>query len=169
MMTATLRSELESARLTFHLLLDSLSDEALRRQSQNAAWTNKQMIFHMAFGFFLLPSLSLVGLVFGRLPPPFSQTFARLLNGLTRPFNVINAVGAYGGGRVLSRAALHQTFDAVYTLSLLIAKHIPPDAWTRGMYYPTDWDPLFAEYMTLEDVFRFPVRHFYAHVRQITR
>lgn len=139
------------------------------RRSRNPAWTNKQMIFHMALGFFLLPSLSVLGLVFGRLPPAFSHTFARVLNRLTRPFNVINAMGAYGGGLVLTRAALSKTFDSVYALSLQIANHIPPDAWTRGMYYPTDWDPLFTEYMTLEDVFRFPVRHFYAHVKQIAR
>jgi hypothetical protein len=169
MMNPSLRGELESARIVFHCLVDSLSDEELLRTSRNPAWTNKQVIFHMALGFFLLPSLSLLGLLFGRLPPVFSRAFARLLNGLTRPFNIMNALGAYGGGRVVTRAALGRIFGGVYGLSLWLAQHVPSADWTRGMYYPTDWDPLFSRFMTLEDVFRFPVRHFYAHVKQIAR
>ncbi len=168
-MNTSLRGELESARVIFHLLLDSLSDEELMRKSRKPAWTNKQMLFHMALGFFLLPSLSVLGLVFGRLPPAFSRAFARVLNGFTKPFNIINAMGAYGGGLVFTRTALSKIFEGVYALSLQIANQLPPDAWARGMYYPTEWEPLFTEYMTLEDVFRFPVRHFYAHLRQIAR
>lgn len=168
-MKASLRGELEAARIAFHLLLDSLSDQDLARSSQNPAWTNRQIIFHMVLGFCLLPSLSLIGLVFGRLSPTYSQIFAGLLNSLTRPFNVINAAGAYGGGLVFTRAGLGKTFDVVYALSLQIANHIPTKDWTHGMYYPADWDPLFSSYMTLEDIFRFPVRHFYSHVKQIAR
>lgn len=168
-MKASVRGELEAARIVFHLLLDSLSEQDLARPSQNPAWTNRQIIFHIVLGFCLLPSLSLIGLVFGRLSPSYSQIFARLLNSLTKPFNVINAAGAYGGGLICSRAALSKLFDKVYALSLLIADHIPSQDWTRGMYYPTKWDPLFASYMTVEDIFRFPVRHFYSHIRQITR
>jgi hypothetical protein len=168
-MQATLRAELESARVVFHLLLDSLSDAELMRRSHNPAWTNKQIMFHIALGFFLLPGLSLVGLVFGRLPRHFSRAFAHLLNDLTGPFNAINAAGAYGGGLVLSRVALARIFDAVHALSLLIAENIPADDWKRGMFFPTAWDPLFTTYMTLEDVFRFPVRHLYAHTKHIAR
>lgn len=169
MMNPSVHNELDAARLSFHLLLDSLSDEDLARRSHNPAWTNKQIVFHMALGFFLLPSLCLLLLLFGRLPPLFSKAFARLLNSLTRPFNVINALGAYGGGRVFTRAALGRTFDGVYALSLQMARHIPAADWQRGMFYPTQWEPLFNSYMTLEDVYRFPVRHFYSHVRQIAR
>lgn len=168
-MNTALRGELEAARMAFHLLLDSLSDEDLARRSHNPAWTNKQMVFHIALGFFLLPILCLLMLLFGRLPAVCSEIFARLLNSLTRPFNAINALGAYGGGRVFTRAALSTTFDAVYTLSVRLAERLPSTEWTRGMSYPTSWEPLFSPYMTLEDVYRFPVRHFYTHVRQIAR
>ncbi|HEX6291909.1 MAG TPA: DinB family protein [Herpetosiphonaceae bacterium] len=168
-MTTSLRGELEAARLIFHFLLDSLSDEELMRHSHNPAWTNKHMLFHMALGFFLLPILSLLVLVFGRLPAIFSRIFARILNGATPAFNLINALGAYGGGRVVPRSAMYTIFDGVYALSMQIADHLPAEEWTRGMYYPTAWDALFTPYMTLEDVFRFPVRHFYTHVKQIAR
>ena len=38
----------------------------------------------------------------------------------------------------------------------------------RGMYYPTRWDPFFEDYMTLEDVYRYPGQHFDFHARQLT-
>jgi len=77
----TLQAELESSRIVFHALLDSLSDADLKKQSHNAAWTNKQIVVHMAMGFFILPSLILLALLFGRLPKPISKLFARFLRG----------------------------------------------------------------------------------------
>jgi len=38
----------------------------------------------------------------------------------------------------------------------------------RGMYYPTSWDPFFAEYMTLAQLYRYPTEHFRFHQRQLT-
>ncbi len=48
-----LRAELEAAQTTFHAILASLSDAQLTQRSKNPAWTNQQLVFHMAFGFFL--------------------------------------------------------------------------------------------------------------------
>jgi hypothetical protein len=42
------------------------------------------------------------------------------------------------------------------------------DAPHRGMHFPTRWDPLFKEYMTLADVYRYPGQHFDFHARQLT-
>lgn len=39
--------------------------------------------------------------------------------------------------------------------------------FTRGMHYPTRWDPFFEDFMTLE-VYRYPGRHFDFHAHQIT-
>ena len=36
------------------------------------------------------------------------------------------------------------------------------------MYYPTSWDPFFAEYMTLAQIYRYPTQHFRYHQRQLT-
>ncbi|MFI6433542.1 DinB family protein [Rhodococcus oryzae] len=38
----------------------------------------------------------------------------------------------------------------------------------RGMHFPTRWDPFFADYMTLEQVYRYPGEHFDFHRRQLT-
>jgi hypothetical protein len=42
------------------------------------------------------------------------------------------------------------------------------EAFDRGMHYPTRWDPFFNDYMTLEDIYRYPGQHFDFHQRQLT-
>jgi hypothetical protein len=168
-MKESLLGELEAARLGFHALLDSLSDLDLIKPSANPAWTNQQILFHMALGFFLLPSLIVIVLVFGRLPDVYSRRFAALLDAVTAPFNAINALGPQGGGRILGRQALGRIFDAVYVLIVKLLSSVPDDDLRRGMHYPTRWDPLFRDYMTLAEIFRFPMVHFYFHVNQISR
>ena len=36
------------------------------------------------------------------------------------------------------------------------------------MHFPTTWDPFFTGYMTLADLYRYPTRHFYYHLEQLT-
>lgn len=168
-MKAILLSELEDSRHTFHALLASLSDEDLQKQSLNPPWTNKQIVFHMLFGFFLLPSLIVIVLIFGRLPRILSKWFALLLNLGVRPFNAINSLGPQGGGRIFTRYGLSKTYDMVYTLIVRLLQMVSDDELQRGMHYPTKWDSLFSDYMTLADIFRFPMRHFYFHIGHIAR
>jgi hypothetical protein len=168
-MKTILLAELEDGRFTFHALLASLSDDDLHKQSLNPPWTNKQIVFHMLFGFFLLPSLIVIVLLFGRLPRSVSRSFALLLNSAVRPFNVINSLGPQGGGRIFTRAGLSKSYDMVYALIVRVLQMLPDGELQRGMHYPTKWDSLFTDYMTLTDIFRFPMRHFYFHVGHITR
>ena len=163
-----LRSELESSRIAFHTLLDSLSDADLKKKSNNAAWTNKHIIVHMAMGFFILPSLILLALLFGRLPKPLSKLFAILLNISTIPFNWINALGPYIGGAIFTRKSLSTTFDWFHNRIVHLLHYIPEEDLKRGMYYPTKWDAsTFKDYMTLEDIFRIPTLHFTFHLKQV--
>jgi hypothetical protein len=41
-------------------------------------------------------------------------------------------------------------------------------ALRRGMHYPATWDPFFAGYMTLADIYRYPTQHYRFHRRQLT-
>ena len=43
----------------------------------------------------------------------------------------------------------------------------PEGAFYRGMQFPTRWDPFFKDYMTLEDVYRYPGQHFDFHKHQL--
>jgi len=160
--------ELEQARASFHQLIAGASEADLRRPSNGTRWTNKQLLFHMLLGYLILRALRLLVLLFGRLPDRASRTWARLLNAVTRPFDTVNYIGSRLGGNTLSTRQMAAMFDHV------IAKlHHRLDAESdtdlfRGMHYPTRWDPYFADYMTLADVYRFPTQHFDFHRRQLT-
>lgn len=144
---AVLLAEFEAARLGFHALLDSLSDEELRHPSRNGAWTNQQIIFHMALGFFLLPSLILIALLFGRLPAPASRCFAALLNAAVGPFNIVNSLGPRAAGNAFTAAGLSKIFDRVHGITVKLIKALPEENLALGMHYPERWDPLFRNYM----------------------
>lgn len=38
----------------------------------------------------------------------------------------------------------------------------------RGMFFPVRWDPFFTDYMTIGELYRYPIRHFDFHERQLT-
>jgi hypothetical protein len=164
-----LRAELATTRSDFHRLLQALSDEEWRRQSKNPGWTNGQILFHMTFGFMILRSLIPLGRVFGRLPKQYSKRFSNLLDLATPLFNWVNAFGARGGGVVFSRRRLGKQFEGAYWSLIRTLDKIPDDEWDRGMHYPIRWDALFDEYMTLEQVFRYPAIHFRFHRDQLAR
>jgi|SRR5215469_1843118 len=161
------RQALASTRRDFHDLVEALPERALRELSANPAWTNGEILFHMAFGFFLLPVLLPLVRLFGRLPKGRSKRFAAVLNAGTSLFNIIDAWGPYVGGHITSRHVLVQVFDRVYWRILRIINNVPEAEWQRGMYFPWKRDGLFQEYMTLADVCTYPCRHFLAHREQL--
>ncbi|MDO8716869.1 MAG: DinB family protein [Dehalococcoidales bacterium] len=160
---------MESTSSTFHALLDSLSDQDLRRKSNNPGWSNGEILFHMAFAFMILSALIPLVKFFGHLPESYSRLFAGMLNSFTWVFNWINAVGARGGGRVYTGRNIGKKYDKVYNAILKKLASIKENEWQSGMYYPTRWDALFSEYMTLEKLFHYPVSHFQFHLKQISR
>ncbi len=164
-----IRAEYDSTCVEFHALLSSMSDEGLRKKSLNPGWTNGEILFHITFAFMILSSLIPMVRFFGRLPKSYSKLFARILNSLTGFFNWINAIGARGGGRMYRGRIVGKKFDKVYFSLLRRINSIPEDEWQRGMYYPTKWDALFKEYMTLEDVFHYPIIHYKFHLKQISK
>ena len=94
--------------------------------------------------------------------------FARGLEASTRPFHVINYAGSVAGPRLLGYARMGPRLDRVID-SLL--RHLDGESdaeLSRGMHFPTSWDPYFKEYMTLADVYRYPTLHFEHHRRQLS-
>lgn len=159
--------ELQTARATFHNLLDSLSAEDFHKQSLNPGWTNGEILAHMTFGFMILNVLLPMARLWGRLPKGSSKPFAWLLNIATGPFNWINALGARGQGKFFTRQRIGKIYDQAYFSLLRKIDSIHADEWQRGMYYPMKWDANFDEFMTLEKLFHYPVIHFNFHLTQI--
>ena len=162
------RDEMEQARQTFHSLLDSATVAELSRPSNGTKWTNGELLFHMLFGYLIVVRLLVLVRVFGRLPDGFSRVFAGALEASTRPFHAINYVGSVGGPRLLGNAGMGQRFDRVVAKLTRHLDRASDSELSRGMHYPTSWDPNFKAYMTLADVYRYPTQHFEHHRRQLT-
>jgi hypothetical protein len=160
--------EMERARATFHQLLDQAIYTDLRRSTNGTRWSNRQLLFHMLFGYLITRALlGLVG-VFGRLPTGVSLRFARLLDAVAGPFDVVNYAGSWFGGSVLGRRQMEAMFDRVIAaLHRRLDRESDRDL-ARGMHYPTRWDPFFRDYTTLAEVYRFPTQHFDFHRGQLT-
>ena len=161
-------AEMVQARQTFHRLLDHATDADLRRRSNGTKWTNEQLLFHMLFGYLVTRAVLVIARILGRLPNGASRAFARLLGTAHRPFLLINYLGSCAGARIIPYSHMRNRFDRVITALQASLQGEPDAALRRGMYYPTTWDPFFADYMTLADLYRYPTQHFNYHRQQLT-
>ena len=165
---AAVRAEMEQARLDFRRLVGDATPADLRRPSDGTRWTNQQLLFHMLFGYLIIRALLVLVRVFGLLPDGASKAFARLLDSARRPFGLINYLGSCAGARIIRPRRMTTMLDHVIAA---LHKHLQREtdsALRRGMHYPTTWDPFFADYMTLADIYHYPTQHFRFHQRQLT-
>jgi hypothetical protein len=166
---SAIKSQLAQTRSEFHTLLNSLSEEDLKRRSKNEGWTNGEILFHMMFAFLLILTLVPMMRLWSRLPKKYSKGFANVLNFSTAPFNWINGLAPHMGGNIFTRNLLRVRFDKVYTHLIRLVDSVKENEWESGMYYPDKWEPLFDEYMTMEKLLYYPIRHFRFHVDQLSR
>lgn len=165
---AALRAEMEQARHDFRRLAGDATPADLRRPSDGTKWTNQQLLFHMLFGYLIVRALLVLAHVFGHLPDGAGKALARLLDAAHKPFDLINYLGSCAGARIIPPRRMPGTLDRVIAA---LQKHLerePDSALGRGMHYPTAWDPFFAGYMTLADIYHYPTQHFRFHQRQLT-
>ena len=160
--------ELETARAAFHRLVEGATEADLRRPSVGTRWTNEQLLFHMLFGYLIARALLVLARLFARLPAGASRGFARLLDAVTRPFDVVNYYGSCAGARFCGRRRMVATFDRVIaSLHRQLAAETEAGL-RRGMYYPVRWDPFFKDFMTLAGIYHYPAQHFSFHQQQLT-
>jgi hypothetical protein len=166
--TAPIHDELERARAEFHRLLAYATKADLRGASHGTRWTNRELLFHMLFGYLIVQALLILARLFDRLPTRTNHVYARLLNHTTAFFDVINYLGSRIGAALFTPTHMVHRCDCVIT-----SLHHRLDTETeadlaRGMHYPTRWDPFFADYMTIADIYRYPTQHFQFHQQQLT-
>ena len=164
-----IRAELEATRKTFHTMLTSFSECDFRRQSRNLGWTNGEILTHMTFGFIILNALLPMARLWGHLPKWTSKIFASTLNAFTTPFNWINALGARLQARVVTYQRIGRVYDWVHSSLMKQLEKIKDEEWERGMHYPSRWDPNFHDFMTIRELFHYPIRHFNFHVEQLSQ
>jgi DinB superfamily len=166
--TRDIDAELERVTADFHRLLDSATGAELGMATNGTNWTNKQLLFHMLFGFILVRVLLPLVKGFGLLPPTVSRSFAAILNAGTRPFHVVNYLSALPGGAVLGRRAMGRLMDS--TIGHLRGSLARESERTLAlaMHYPVGWDPYFKEIMTVAEIYHYPTQHYDHHRRQLT-
>jgi hypothetical protein len=160
--------DLEACRRQLHELLASAGPDDLRRRSEGTRWTNEQLLFHMVFGFLVVRALLPLVRGIGRLPAPVGKGFAALLDSTRRPFHLVNYWGSCVGARVFDAGRMGRLGDRVVAALCRSLTRRSERSLGRGMPFPTSWDPYFAAFMTLEDVYRYPARHYDHHRAQLT-
>ena len=161
-------ADLERIAADFRCLLGSATPAELRAPTNGTKWTNRQLLFHMLFGFLLVRALLVVVKAFGRLPDAVSRTFAAALNAGTRPFHVVNYLGALPGGWVLSGRAMDRLMESSIGHLRVGVEGQSERTLVLAMHFPTGWDPYFNDVMTIADVYRYPTQHYEHHRRQLT-
>jgi hypothetical protein len=163
-----IHAELERVRQTFARHVAEMNRDDLRRRSNGTRWTNRQLLFHMLFGYMLVRNLLWMVKALGRLPRATTKPFAALLNFGTPLFHPINYLGSVGGGTVFTPQRMQRRLDRIIAkLEGDLDKQGEQDL-QRGMYYPTKWDPYFKPYMQLADIYHYPTQHFDHHERQLS-
>lgn len=166
---AEIASELERARVGFHRLLDQAErGDAWARPTHDTRWTNEQLLFHMVFGYMVVQRLIVLIKVFGRSPDSVSRVFARVLDAVTAPFDVVNYYGSCAAALVYNRHRMGAKMDRVIAALRDNLERESDDALRCGMHFPTRWDRFFRDYMTLEGLYRYPGEHYDFHARQLT-
>jgi DinB family protein len=150
---AALRARLEETSLSFHALVESLTDQAWQRKSAATAWTVGEVLTHVANGLAHAPTAiehARRGKAYLNLP-----TF---LNWLTPP---INRWQVTRRARGQTREMLLAQYDAAHRAMMTAIEGIRDDEWSRGAH-------CFGEgYKTILDLCLLPPQHFQEHAAQL--
>lgn len=165
---AAIAADLERVRSDFQHLIEMADDDEWIKPTKGTRWNNEELLFHMVFGYMVVQRLLLLLRLFDRLPESVSRGYARMLNAATPAFDVINYYGSRFAARIYNRKRMAAKLHRVINSPQRSLRRAPEDAFRRGMHYPKDWDPYFRDYMTLEDVYRYPGQHYDHHRRQLT-
>ena len=126
-----IQMELRQVQTDFDQLVAGATPQDLHRLSGGTRGTNRQLLWHMVFGYLIVRTLMPLVHVLGRLG--WSRRFAAILNALHRPFHLINFVGSAGGGLLLRPRRMAATINA---LDCRLAAETPASL-ALTMHFPT--------------------------------
>jgi hypothetical protein len=165
---AAVSQEMEQARLAFHELVREATPAGLRRRTAGTRWTNRQLLFHMLFGYLIVRTLLPLVRGFGLLPLVYSRRFSAGLHAVRGPYNLINYLGSCGGGWLLTPPLMVRLIDRTTRALQRRLERETSETLALTMAFPTSWDPYFTETMTVFDVYHFGTQHFRHHQNQLT-
>lgn len=141
-----LRAELAATRAAFHELLDGLTDDDLRRQSANPAWTVGAVLTHLVWSLELLPrevASARRGKGMYNIPP-----FLR---------DRLNAIATRLSARGQTVQKLRRRYDTAYDATRHTLERVRGDEFDRGARF---WSEGFRD---IRDLFHAPAHHLTEH------
>ncbi|WP_427384502.1 DinB family protein [Janibacter sp. G56] len=165
---AVIVADLTKCRNDLHDLLATATPATLRARSNGTRWSNEQLLFHMVFGFLIVRRLLPLVRLMSALPPPVGRGFARVLETGRVPFHWVNYAGSCGGALVFNHTRMGWLCDRTIDHLVASLEQEPEHRLMRGMPFPTNWDPYFEPFMTLAEVYAYPVLHYAHHRGQLT-
>ena len=137
----------------------------LRRRSSGTRWTNRQLLYHMVFGYLIVRTLMPLVHVLGRLG--WSRGFAAVLNAGRGPFHLVNYLGSWVGGQLVPPAAMVRLMERTLRALRRRLDGESEETLALTMHFPTAWDPYFRPTMTVRDVYHYGTEHYEHHRRQL--
>jgi DinB superfamily len=165
---AAVHDEMERARIEFKDLIGQATPADLRRRSDGTRWTNRQLLFHMVFGYLIVRTLMPLVHAFGKRPDSWSRHFAAILNAGHRPFHLINYLGSCGGGQAVPASTMIKLMDRIIHSLQHKFDDETENSLALTMHFPTAWDPYFRDIMSVLDVYHYGTQHFDHHHKQLT-
>lgn len=144
------RAEMESIQTQFHALLDSLSPEEFKRKSGNGAWSNGQLMWHMAWGLSYIPN------AVGRCRSGKSLNLPRGV------FNALNPWITRWGSRGITPEKVAKMYDEANAKAMTVLDTVQDDEWSKGC-------SMAGTAVTIESEFRVPAVHFAEHHADILK
>jgi len=165
---AEIHAEFDRARADFAGLVARSDVASLGRPSDGTRWTNRQLMFHMLFGYLITRNLRLIVKLVSHLPAGAQRAFAGSLNATSRPFDVINYWGSVIGGRFLTPERMNAWMGRVIASLHRHLDHESDLDLRRTMRFPSRWDPYFTRDMSLSDLYHYTTLHYDHHRAQLT-
>jgi hypothetical protein len=156
----TLAEEIEITRRDFHHLLDSVPEAQYLHPSHNPAWTNGDVLYHIALGMMLIHyEVWLTLHARGLLQLGLNMIPAKMLNG-------INA-GFARKGKQVTHQMLLKVYERGHTGLRSGLKQVKEDDFGRWITVPPELDIILSGKVTIERLYQHVKIHFDAHTGQI--
>ena len=163
-----MRLDLQWVARDYADLLVSAPTDRLDELTDGTRWTNRQLLWHMAFGQHVARVLMPVVGGFSKLPRSVSRGYANALSAATRPYEWVNYAGSAAGAQLtgLPLARRWMRRDTEWLLSW--GSRATDAQLASGMSVPTGWDPYFTSWMSRYDVLVWTRKHYDHHRAQLT-
>ena len=155
-----LRSEIELTREKFHRFLVMIPDEALRVPSKDPAWTNGELLYLMSTSPRIIKSCL-------KKYTSENTRFDYVSKAITGPLiQKTNEILIRSRGHKITRWLIAEEYDITSTLILDLLDAVSDSDLQKTLTIP-EMDPLLSGQVTIESIFHYAKKHFYANRGQI--